>query len=198
MIIILFSVVIAFIVILYSILTKQKVDIHETENPELIKYFEDKARILNNTTNNTNINNTNNTNSNINNTNTNTNTNNTNNTILRSQLLKAAKYLITTSEYIRNKEESAEILYEQDLLSDRYMNKIKKVLEEQVFVEKCLIQQQAEEIKAGYGDTIFSEAYALPDNCINSGDLYNSTYLYNNTYSGYIDKNRFIIRNSNK
>lgn len=82
--------------------------------------------------------------------------------VKKAQLLKAAKYLIEVSEDIKYKQEKADVLYKQGLLSDDYMDLINKRMENEIFVEKCLIQREAEELKVGFGDIIFSEANTLP------------------------------------
>ena len=70
--------------------------------------------------------------------------------------------MIEVSEDIKYKQEKADVLYKQGLLSDDYMDLINKRMENEIFVEKCLIQREAEELKVGFGDIIFSEANTLP------------------------------------
>ncbi|ORD94323.1 hypothetical protein ECANGB1_871 [Enterospora canceri] len=80
----------------------------------------------------------------------------------KAQLLRAAKYLTEVSEALREEESSADRLYKKGLLSDEYMNKLHMKMEEEIFVEKHLIQREAEEIKPGFSSTIFGEAAYLP------------------------------------
>lgn len=82
--------------------------------------------------------------------------------VKKTQLLRAAKYLIEISEDVKCKQEKANTLYKQGILSDDYMDLINKRMENEIFIEKCLIQREAEELKAGFGDIIFSEANTLP------------------------------------
>ena len=100
----------------------------------------------------------------------------------KQQLLRAAKYLIEMSEFYRLKDASAESLYKEGILSDEYMINLNQIMEEYIFVEKCLIQREAEELKAGYGETIFSEANHL-----------NPIFRPENNYKPLIDYNKFIL-----
>lgn len=162
MFIVIFGIIVAISVIVYTVFTKHTAETYDTDNVELLKYFElistpDKHSAATFTN------------------------------MRRQQLLKAAKYLIEISEYVRRKESSAEDLYKNhNLLSEEYMKKITKLLEEQIFVEKCLIQREAEEIKNNYGEIVFSEANALPN-----------TLKREKTYEPFIDKKLFTLKHNN-
>lgn len=80
----------------------------------------------------------------------------------RTQLLRAAKYLLEYSDVLREYQSSAETLYDQGVLSESYIKKVNLKLENEFFIEKGLIIREAESLKAGYGEYVFSEANGLP------------------------------------
>ncbi|KAI5150312.1 hypothetical protein ENBRE01_1422 [Enteropsectra breve] len=76
------------------------------------------------------------------------------------QLLKAARFCITSIEALKNKLRSVVSLYEQRLVSDEYYNSILAQINE-LTLEKLLIEDEAEYLATGFKDSIFSEAMKM-------------------------------------
>lgn len=76
------------------------------------------------------------------------------------QLVLAAKTLLKNVETNSKDKESILNLYNERILSDKYYKRIRGI-EEDLFVEKTLIENEAEAIKIGAKDSVFMEANKL-------------------------------------
>ncbi|KAI4291362.1 hypothetical protein PAPHI01_0636 [Pancytospora philotis] len=77
------------------------------------------------------------------------------------KLLRAARYTIDSTELLEDKLESVTSMHKARLVSDEYYNGIASARDDLV-IEKILIETEAEGLKAGARDALFSEASRLP------------------------------------
>lgn len=77
------------------------------------------------------------------------------------QLSKAAAYNIQTKEELQNKTKIATTLFEERLVTDNYLRSLLN-LDEELILEKIIIENEAETIKAGGRDVVFAEASKVP------------------------------------
>lgn len=77
-------------------------------------------------------------------------------------LIKAAKTLIDDGSKLSDKMGEITYLHDEKIVSDEYYNSIKN-LEEELEIEKIMIENEAECLKSGFKEIIFSEAAKLPN-----------------------------------
>lgn len=76
------------------------------------------------------------------------------------QLTLAAKTTLRNISQLSREKEIASDLFEEQIVSDRFFSKF-KAMEEELVVEKTLIENEAEFLKIGAKENIFSEANKL-------------------------------------
>ena len=76
------------------------------------------------------------------------------------QLVLAVKTLLKNFAKISKEKETVSNLYDERIISDKYYKKL-KTIEEELIIEKTLIENEADSIKQGAKDSVFFEANKL-------------------------------------